>query len=613
MAKRTQTLQLFPRQGGLNTTLDEGLLPPGTLAQADNIVFDYQAALRRREGINYDWDDVASAGVNPVVGGIDYWVGTVDSKAQYLLTVLADGTVWRTEGGTRTQIPDGGIPWVGTLTEANLEVFNNRAIIAVSGVENRMKYWDGDPANGLRDLPANAYNGTTEIVSVSRASSGNVRTLVLSAALLPQYQVGMDIIITSSNSDYAGSYTLDSIDVLRTTITYTATTALSEATTPDDSIFVGEVAPLALFVREHVGSLWCNDKTNLDRLHYSGVANHMAWLGFGGSGAIDLGIGDGDPAGITGIAPSFKGNLFVGKRTKLYRLSGNEPDLMSVSKVSTGIGFLSHQGITAIDQDDLLFTSFRGIHAMSATNAYGDFTAAYISSDIQRSFVEDWNEGRKRYIKAAYLPELNSAAFSVSERGQARNNAIYLYNVQLKYWYRWPDTPSETLIMAQDTDKRRIYLGTSTGRLARTLTDQAFDTNEAGSPSPIRQVVRTGRLFLTGNTTEIKGFKRMGLIFRAEGSYTLTATVKIDNFTPQMLSFVSNEQAIPLGMMVLGEDVLGGSYVIAPYTLPIDGYGRGCTVTISQNDRNIALTLQGLVLEYETAEDSPETRLSDDN
>lgn len=612
MATRTGTMALWPRTGGLNTTLDEGVLPPGTLTKADNVIFDFQASIRRREGVNYDYDSLTASLNNSIVGGIDFWFGTVDSKAQFLVSVRADGTVYRTSSGTSVVIPDGGLPWVGTLTEANLAVFNNRVIIAVSGVENRMKYWDGDPANPLRDLPANAYNGTAEILSVSRSSAGTTRTLVLNLALPAQYEVGDDIIVTSDSPSYAGSYTLASIDGARTTITYVASTALTETTIADLTVTLGEVAPLALFLREHIGSLWCNDKTRLDRIHYSGPANQFAWLGYGFSGAIDIGQGDGDPAGITGLSPTFKGDMFVGKRTKLYRLYGQDPDTLSVIKMSNGIGFLSHQAVVAVDQDDIFFVSFRGIHSLNSTNAYGAFTAAYLSKDIQQSFVNGWSEGRKRYIKAEYLPEINSALFAVSEKGQAHNNAIYLYNIELKYWYRWP-VSAETLISAQDTDRRRVYLGTSDGRLAQTQTSLNHDVTPAGLDVAIVLDVATGILYPDQRPDTIKGFKRIRLVYKAQGSYTVSFRVKIDNFSEQAGAFVNNEQAVPLEDFILGVDVLGGAFVTAPYSVGIDGYGRGIKLFLQQSDNNTAMAIQGFMIEFEQAEAAPETRLGDND
>ena len=685
---------IMPWKGGLVTSRDEALLDPSQLTLADNIALSYSDEKRRREGINYNWDDAefvvthrSSAGsvrtltgtfantgivagdvisvdgceiaayntdaaevtsingttlvydagssltestttetaiywANKVIGGIDYWFGSEDAKAQFIVSVLDNGMVFYTAGGNRERLTDTGTAWEGPLTEANLEVHQNKVIIAVSGLNNVVKYWDGDPATTLTNLPSNFYavagSTFTIVSSVSRQSAGTTRTLIVNALLTTSdLDVGDTFIVTGGPAAYKGVHVVASrtAGVNQTTYTWTGSSSLTEGPVADTTMNIGTDAPLASFVREHAGAIWCNDKTRLDRIHYSG-ADLFSWGGRDGlSGATDIGDGDGDPAGISGIAPTFKGVLFVGKRTKLYRIDipGGDFDAMTITKVSNGIGFLSHQGVVAVEQDDILFVSDRGIHSMAATDAYGDFTAAFISADIQKTFVEVFTAGRRRYIKSAYLPEINSALFAVSEDGSATNNMIYLYNIQSKAWYRWPNVEAEALISAQDVDRRRVYLGTYRGRLAQTQTSFNRDVFFNEEVIHIRNRVATGLIYPEGRPDSIKAFKSIRLIFKSAGSYTITCKVKIDNFSEQALSFVSNETAIPLGTMVLGSDVLGGSYVTAPHSLPIDGHGRGIKLTFEQNDLNTSLALQGFIIEYWSGDTFQETRFGDES
>lgn len=553
---------------------------------------------------------------NKVVGGIDYWFGTEDTKAHYIITVLDNGAIYRTVGGLRNRITDAGTAWTLPLTEANLEVSENKVFIAVSGLNNNMKYWDGDTANSIKDVPAYIYglNGSNVLVrntSVSRSSAGTTRTIVF-AWTLANVTVGQKIMIFGGPTTYKGTFTVASVS--GATLTYVAGSSLTEGGTSDTTMTLAVDAPFASFIREHAGALWCNDKKRLDRIHYSGE-DVFSWGGYDGlSGATDVGDGDGDPSGVTGIAPTFKGVLFVGKRTKLYRIDipGQDFDQLTQTKVSNGIGFLSHQGIAAIDQDDIFFVSDRGIHSIASTDTYGDFSSAYISKDIQNVFVEDFNSGRKKYIKAAYLPEINSAVFSVTEEGSVVNNALYLYNVQAKTWRRWPNVEAEALIQAQDQDRRRIYLGTYRGRLAQTLAGQNRDTDFNGNAVYISNKIATGIIYPDGRPDTSKGFKSIRLIFKGEGTYLVTVKVKIDNFSEQTIVFSSTELALPLGTLVLGFDVMGGSYVTAPHALPIDGFGRGIKLTIEQNDYNTAIALQGFIIEYWNGQPFQETRLGDD-
>lgn len=759
MPKRTSILSIFPWNGGLNTSLDEGMIQPGELTAAKNLAFDYQTAKQRREGINYDWDnsdfvtavrssagttrtltgyfsnnslivgdlititessvpqynvnlgavtavtnlsatvssvdtatdtitaashglpsnaavfyindsnpiggltnrkfyyilnsttntfqlsltpggaaiDLTTAGTgssvfthntvsytavgslteadteelsailfNKVVGGAEFWFGSSDSKGQWLVTVLDNGIVYRTSAGSRNRVLDGGLKWnipIGGLTEANLEVFNNKVFIAVSGPTNQGKYWDGVPANSLRDVPANLA-----LVSVNRMSAGTTRTLTLSAPVtIPN---GSPLLVTSSNLNYAGTYLLASGSGTNI-ITYVATTAFTEAQIPDVDISIGTNAPYPLFYRQHQNRLFSNNKFLLDRLEYSETDTGFIWGGIGTSGALDIGVGDGDPQGLTGIAPTFKADLYVGKRTKLYRLTGDDADLYSINKQSNGIGFLNHGCLAAVDQDDIIFVSDRGVHTLASTVNYGDFEAYFISKTIQRSFALDWTAARRRYIKTSYIPNTNCVIFAVSYKGSSVNNSLWIYNTELKYWFYWPDVEAESLITSLDLDTKRVYMGTFRGRLAQTYTGENLDTTYAGERKAIQSSASTGLIFVDSRPDTVKGFKKVGLVFSPVGSYEITVRCKIDNYPEQAISFSNTGTGALLGEFILGEDLLSGSYTIAPYTLPIDGYGRGIKITVEQSDFNSPIAVQGILIEYEGAGDMQETDTGD--
>lgn len=764
MASRTKKLQVFPWQGGVVTSIDESLLQPGQLVRGDNIIFDFQSSKRRRDGIDYNWDDAvwqpafrtssgttrtlvgrflntgiqvgdkvtiedsslssydaplsvvlayneiqlsetSSAGLvtegtdtinitshgltdsdwiyyrttgtaigglttntgyyvvsssastfklaltsggsaidltddgvgeqiferasisytgttslaesstaetdaqwgNKVVGGIDFWYEAAGSKAQYIITVLDNGAIYRTTAGVRTRLTDSGKPYVipvNGLTEANLEIYNNKVVVAVDGLTNRTKYWDGDITHSVKDLP-----GYIPLVSVSRESSSFTRTLIFDRVV--PLDNGDEILVEGAGANYDGSFVI-ATGGQTATITYTHTTELTEGTTADVDIQLGEPAPRASVVRAALGRLLLNDKTRRDRLHYCETDNHTAWNGWGDSGALDIGFGDGDPSGLTGIAPPFKGSIFVGKRTKLYRIAGYTPETFIIEQVSSGIGFINHQSIVAIDQDDVLFVSTRGVHSISATASYGDFSAAYISNDIQRTIVEDWTENRKPFIKGAYFPAINSVAFAVSEKSD-RNNTIWLFNIPLKSWYRWPGVSAETLISVQDSDMRRAYFGTDFGRLAKTQANSSTDELRDGTLEFVRGEIITGRIFPDARPDTIKGFKRVYLLFRAVGAYEITLSASIDNFSSQASSFQALEPGVALGAFVLGVDSLAGRRVLAPYSVTIDGYGRGIQLRITQVDSNTALELQGFIIEFEGEGDQPETRNGDES
>jgi hypothetical protein len=360
---------------------------------------------------------------------------------------------------------------------------------------------------------------------------------------------------------------------------------------------VGTDVPNFSIIRQHIGRIFSDEKSDPDREHYSETFDPQVWLGIGDSGAIDIGIGDGDPDGITGISPAFKGRQFVGKRNKIYQITGDAPETFFPEAISTGVGIVSHNGIVAVDQDSILYPSDKGFHDVAATDQFGDFAASFISAPIQPTF-NNFASGRLKFIQGAYLPSLNSVVWAVSEDGYDENYHLYLYNVLLKQWYRWPEISCQCLATRTEGSKRRLYLGTSDGRILQTQTGTYRDYGNMG----IQFRVKTGTIYPDSNPATLKAFKRIGMIYRPKGSYSFTVKVKIDNYATQTITFSQSGEYEALGVdFTLGSSVLGIAPVLAPYFLPIDGYGHGCTIEVEQTGTDQEVEIYGYIIEWEPA------------
>jgi hypothetical protein len=370
---------------------------------------------------------------------------------------------------------------------------------------------------------------------------------------------------------------------------------------------LGGTPPAASIAIVHQGRLWLNDKTNVDRWHYSPTSDPETWGGTGDSGAIDIGVGDGDPEGFTG-AFSFKGTLFVAKRTKLYRIDGDAPENYSPRLVSSGIGIVSHNSIAYIDQDDVFFVSDRGVHAISATASFGDFEGAFLSKDIQRTFNEDFTKSRLQYAWSAYDPTINSYLLAVTDEEftASSNKAVWAYNIQQKVWYRlYSNLSCQSLIVAHDSSKRRAYIGSNVTRVFQAKNGLKYDQNTSGTSTGIPLKIKTGVIFPGDDAFSMKAWKRFTLFYRPEGSHNITVTIKIDNYPNQTLTFSQSTGADLLGTtFILGSSALASSPVAAPYTLPISGYGRGIQITIEQTGvlTEANVEIQGFAIEYEAVE-----------
>lgn len=618
MSARTQLFQLLPWIGGVNTSQDDSLIPPNQLVRADNCIFDTKGTRRKREGIKYNWDNVTPADAS--IRGLHEFYFGVQSKSKRILSVASDRTVRSyTTGGIASTLTDAGLPWTGVIGQTAFQTFNNRAVMAVDGDQNLMKLWDGITST-VEDLRT-VYDHA--LATNGRSSIGTTRTLVLNG---PFTGVAGDYVVVSgasgaTASQYNGTYVVDAVsntNVPNDTITYTAATSLNEGAQSDVTLLVDGTAPQGSVVREHIGRLWCNDKTNRDRIHFSGAFNHLQWLGLGDSGAMDIGVGDGDPEGIVAIFPTFKGILFVAKRTKLYKISGSSPESFIVELVSSGIGCASHNSVAQVDQDDMFFVSDKGVHSITATANFGDFNSTYISSDIQRTFNEQFSKQNLKYCWGSYLPTINSIAFTFTDTNLpqainttlAVNNAVWLYNIPFKAWYRWFDVPCQSMIVASDADKLRFYFGTHTNRVIKSFIGNNYDTLASGSNASIKYTVVSGQINVDGSLYSVKGFKRFILYYKPDGSSDVNVSVQIDNFALDAVNTMTfNEQpsATLLGVtFILGQSLLGDDTRLASYTRHIEGFGRSFRVTIEQDDLNSQLDVQGFAIEYEAAGTSPE-------
>jgi hypothetical protein len=413
----------------------------------------------------------------------------------------------------------------------------------------------------------------------------------------------------AGSSDLIAGFTYVSMEIINEDLVM----AFSNASTPKkwnnqtgtEWEDLGGTPPNFSFCRSHINRLFASGvASNPDRLYYSSTDNHEEWNGTGTSGAIDIFPGDGDPEGITAIFPATKGALFVAKRNRLYRVNTSDPDdaLWTVDEVSRGIGCVGHNAVAAVGQDDLVFVSDRGVHSMAATQKFGDFESAFLSKDIQKDF-NNWNKGRYKSMWMAFIPEINSVTLAVSGEGSSSNSEIHLLNVEDKQWYRFPQVACEALWRAKLSNRDVLMVGNITGRISQ-LTDNEFNDNNASIPFR----VKTGTIYPDASPVTIKAFKKLSLFYLPKGDYTLTVKFKIDNYPVQTLTFDLSGEFDELGTeFTLGTSILGLSAAVPAVTQPVDGYGHGFSIEITQPEIDEEAEIYGFAVEYETAGDDQES------
>lgn len=601
MPLRTELFQQLPWDGGLNTRLDPALIPPNQLQVADNVVFATKGSRKTREGIGY-FDAIAFANTQASSGTTRTLV--MDRSLTGLLSPgdkisvfhdsfdeNYDGQMFVIDSITTTTLTDDTLTY--TASTSFTETTTAAPVLKVG------KTVDGLSVRGLIDFFRNEGGGS------------KVRDLigVFSDGTVAEYNdSGIRSIIANSGTSISD---IDAVafeqinEKLIIGLTGTANTPKKITSTGGNLVLddLGGDPPNFSVCREHLARVWTNDKSDPDRLHYSATGNPEEWNGSGDSGAIDIGPGDGDPSGITAIFPAFKGELFVAKKRRLYRVSGFTPETFAVRLVSDGIGCESHQSVVPVDQDDILYISERGFHRLSATAQFGDFSAQFISSDIQPTTQNFINLSQSSGV---YIPDLNSVAWAVNEQTTSGNSGLYLYNILFQQWYRWTGISSDALATRLAGGRDALAVGTNNGRILELKSGQFSDFGNQGIPVRIK----TGIVYPDNNPYTVKGFKKVVVMFIPQGETSFNVEIQIDNLEPQTVTFSQEGVFDGLGSaFVLGQSTLGVNPVLSPVTLPIDGFGHGATFEIEKNTADEPIEVFSFGYEYEPASTGQEVVL----
>lgn len=602
MPKRTQLFQQIPWTGGLNSSVDPGVLPVSDLVTANNVVFASTSARVKREGMSY-FDALSH-------------IPAVTHRAR--ATNIATLTFASSLVGSAKQIVVGEALIIASTVGAEASYVSTEAIVTtVSGSTITYASTGIDEATtATSSITVTRKYAYVEVVDYWRYASSNTQTQSVIAITEQPKIFAFDTAGNRTEVEADGTATarvgtaLKSNSVVFNDRLIIGQTRLGNTPIkydPDSDaqwLSLGGTPPDFSIVAVHLNRLWTNNKANPHRLEYSATGNHEEWSGVGDSGALDIKPGDGDPSGLTAIF-SFRGRLLVAKKNRLYQIVGDSPENFQIVEVSNAVGCVNHAAIAYIDQDDAIFTSNKGVHSVSTTNSYGDFANSYLSLKVQPDF-NALQKNRLEYTQAVYVEGLNSIVFAVSEDDTTKADSLWLFNTALKEWYKWPEVDAQSLGIVQLENEQKLLIGTSDGKLIETQNGEYTDFNTTG----IRYRIKSGTIYPDSNPFSVKAFKRLTLYYRPFGTYSFTARFKIDNYSEQALVFNQTSSGDELDTtFVLGGSLLGLTSAFAPFTQPVDGMGRGFTLEIEQSGTDEQVSIYGFAVEFETADNAQETLL----
>jgi hypothetical protein len=151
-------------------------------------------------------------------------------------------------------------------------------------------------------------------------------------------------------------------------------------------------------IRVHKNRLWAaGDPDHPSRLFFSEILNAEQWepvdfedqnqdfLVSSDAGWLDIEPNDGHR--IRALGPGFRDLLPIYKDHAIHLVSGNSISDFAVQQVNDAVGCVGHFAVTNA-ADDQFFVSRAGVHALSASEAFGALEQTIISRDIR----DYWNE-----------------------------------------------------------------------------------------------------------------------------------------------------------------------------------------------------------------------------
>lgn len=601
MPRRTQIFQQIPWSGGINTSVDPGVLPPTDCTICDNAIYNSGGIKTIREGFA-QFDSLSN------IPSVITRSSSGTTRTLVFSATLSTGILEKLVVGeaiTITSTAAGESAYTGTgklvLTLATTNLSNDT--ITYTGV--------GSLSQSATATSTMTVARTYPLVNISDfwyfSGGQNVQQIVgvtQQPKVFKYDSAGRRTECTGSITARTGTAekvnTVTFNNSLLIFMSRTGNIPLKwDGTTLSD---LHATCPDASFGTVYLSKVWVNDKTDPDRLHYSSTGFFDEWLGLGDSGALDIRPGDGDPVGVS-AAFGFKGRLIVAKKGRSYQIVGDDPALFQIVDFSAGLGIEAQNTVAPVDEDDVFYISNKGIHSIVTTQNFGSFVGEYKSKKIQPSF-NNWELSRLPFTHSIYISTLNSIVFSIAEETTNSQDNLWLYDVVQKEWLRWPAVSCQAIGKISLSNRPILFIGLQDGSLARAQNG----TNVDYVTQAIKYRLRTGVIYPDQSPMAEKGFKSISLFFRPETSFSIIVRAKIDNYQEQAVAFVAQALGDPLGTTFrLGSSVLGNSFQFAPYTAPVDGYGRGIILDMEQTGSNNRADIYGYAIEYEPADVAQET------
>jgi hypothetical protein len=355
----------------------------------------------------------------------------------------------------------------------------------------------------------------------------------------------------------------------------------------------------------HLNRVWTwGANANPSRITYGAAGDPEDYTG-GDTGAIDIANDDGDR--ITGVV-SHKDRLFIFKGPNvgsIHVMSGRTTSTFVITKLVAGIALQSHNSIVEIG-NDVWFMSDRGIHSLSATEKFGDFTESDLTRFLRKFFTDKIKRAALDAVWGVNYIGKSSVVWTLTDIASTEPDVIFglsyiLSEEQGLKAFTWPNRSCHSAAIRVNPSTRvpELCLGTTGGFVERHDTGANYSLNNGDDAYSYR--VTTPQILIAPpqpRGDQPIGLHSMYMKSRPVGNWNINVSLQRDQETAESYDFDQGTEGFVLGTSELDTGILGGN-PLQTVVNNILGEARSIQLDITQGGLNQGAEVYEVGVDYD--------------
>jgi len=353
------------------------------------------------------------------------------------------------KGLDKTSMPGAQAPTA--LTEAKNIIFTNRMSLKKRPGVKKIDYIGNNDGRTQAVIQFFATDGGAQKSEILRVRNGRIEVL------RGNDNSFVDLGLQVSPTDTVVFERFANLLVLHFENTRPKTYLFGATSLGDLGVLTGHDVSPPTFSRTHDFRLWYGGRPSQPhRLFVSALNDPNDYSLNGGGFSMRINDGDGDPLGLTGISPSFRGDIYAFKLNASYRILRTGAGY-GIRQISSEVGCVHHNTIVQ-SPNDVFFVSADAIHSLVNTDKFGDIEEYTVTYPIYEFFQNEINWGAYNKLVAIYDKPSNSYLLSYPSAGSSINDRVLGFNVLTKQFFQWETVLYPAMAKFFDVNRQRTMV-----------------------------------------------------------------------------------------------------------------------------------------------------------